>query len=68
MSIVVEPNMPESRSSTRSKLLKPTPKIVNIGETYFGSAHKECKPFKLASTFLEQYNNQKPNFVFDIFR
>lgn len=65
MSIVVEPNMPESRSSTRSKLLKPTPKIVNIGETYFGSAHKECKPFKLASTFLEQYNNKKPNFGFN---
>jgi len=65
MSIVVEPNMPESKSSTRSKLLKPTPKIVNIGETYFGSAHKECKPFKLTSTFLEQYNNKKPNFGFN---
>jgi len=41
----------EVKSGTKSKVLKPTPKIVNIGDTYFGQAHKEYKPFKLASTF-----------------
>lgn len=65
MSSVVDQNMTEAKPSTRSKLLKPTPKIVNIGETYFGSAHKECKPFKLASTFLEPYGGKKPNFGFN---
>ena len=55
----------EVRSGSKSKTLKPTPKIINIGDTYFGPAHKECKPFKLANTFLEPYNSKKPNFGFN---
>ena len=54
-----------TRSGSKSKTLKPTPKIINIGDTYFGQAYKECKPFKLTSNFLELYNNKKPNFGFN---
>lgn len=62
---MVDQNASETKSKTRHKLIKPTPKIVNIGDTYFGPAHKEFKPFKLASTFIEPYTSKKPNFGFN---
>jgi ribonucleoside-triphosphate reductase len=55
----------EVKSGSKFKILKPTPKIVNIGDTYFGPAYKECKPFKLTNTFLDAYKGKKPNFGFN---
>lgn len=58
-------DMTVAKSSTRHKVLKPIPKIINIGETYFGNAYKEGKQFKLTSTFLDSYKGKKPNFGFN---
>lgn len=55
----------EVKTGSKFKILKPTPKIVNIGDTYFGPAYKECKPFKLTNTFLDAYKGKKPNFGFN---
>lgn len=62
MSLIITQNV---KVGTRSKVLKPTPKIINIGETYFGSAYKESKAFKLNQSFLDFYAGKKPNFGFN---
>lgn len=53
------------KNGTHSKILKPNPKVINIGETYFGSAYKESKPFKLNQSFINGFYGKKPKFGFN---
>lgn len=57
-------DMPEV-TRVKVKTIKTCPKVVKVGDTYFGNAWKESPVFALDNNFLDKYKDLKPNFGFN---